>query len=445
MNCPNCNREIEDHSRFCEKCGKKIPRCPKCGRFINERVRFCIYDGTRLPEEVLALIPQEQDPEIAVYEAAVKKNLDEVLGFSADDVKIKRQQNNTAEQQRNVQTENSGNTVTDEKQPARHSFCVKCGRICDQGQMLCRNCQVKALNVKKQEPEPEAVEEKEKKEKNLLPIVIIIITLLLLLLIGCTVVVAMTQGWFSSTSSGELQNKPDDEEEEDDDETDENSIDTEEDSTADEEPATIYEPDTIAYTVGEKDETQETKQAETVYLDTTKESTDAADETGDQTFIAVENETIAEIEIVHSYEIIQADLSWEDARKACEQKGGHLATITSQEEYEQICSLADDAGLKYLWLGAALETDEDDWGSINWITGERWSYSRWYPGEPSGEDQDGTKEKCLCMWNAKYNDVDLGWTFNDQRNNLVEEYPSCAGMVGYVCEYETEVKTWKKN
>ena len=143
-------------------------------------------------------------------------------------------------------------------------------------------------------------------------------------------------------------------------------------------------------------------------------------------------------EIIHTYEVIAGDLSWEDAKNACEERGGYLATITSEEEYEKISEMADRSGLTYLWLGAKLQSDTEEWKQAGWITGEDWTFDNWYPGEPSRQDTDGTKELFLCMWKAKYNEEEIGWTFNDQRNDIVGAFPKIAGKVGYVCEYERE-------
>lgn len=141
---------------------------------------------------------------------------------------------------------------------------------------------------------------------------------------------------------------------------------------------------------------------------------------------------------VHHYEIVAADISWRDAKTACEERGGYLATITSQEEYDQICELANPSGLTYLWLGATLYSDDDEWENDSWITGESWTFDNWYPGEPSKHDTDGTNEFYLCLWNAKYDGNDIGWTFNDQRNDLVTAFEFTKGKVGYVFEFETE-------
>lgn len=55
MECIFCKQEIMEDSRFCDKCGKMVPRCPTCGKVITRRIRFCGNDGTPIPEEVLSL------------------------------------------------------------------------------------------------------------------------------------------------------------------------------------------------------------------------------------------------------------------------------------------------------------------------------------------------------------------------------------------------------
>lgn len=57
MKCPICGRETRDESKFCERCGQKIPRCPTCGKIITKKMRFCTNDGTPLPPEILELLP----------------------------------------------------------------------------------------------------------------------------------------------------------------------------------------------------------------------------------------------------------------------------------------------------------------------------------------------------------------------------------------------------
>ena len=170
-------------------------------------------------------------------------------------------------------------------------------------------------------------------------------------------------------------------------------------------------------------------------------TTDSEQEANEDSTDDGEDEKVEEPEkeVIHTYEVFSADYSWLEAKNACEEMGGYLATITSAQEYEEICNLAEASGLTYLWLGAKVSPDIQEWGDGCWITDEQWTFEKWYPGEPSKEDADGTKENYLCLWNAKYDGEIIGWTFNDQRNDIVEILPSTSGSVGFVCEFETEV------
>ena len=187
-------------------------------------------------------------------------------------------------------------------------------------------------------------------------------------------------------------------------------------------------------TENQETDTKVKTKSETEYAET-EENKKTVSESKEETSTVSESKAP---EIIHTYEVIAGDLSWEDAKNACEERGGYLATITSEEEYEKISEMADRSGLTYLWLGAKLQSDTEEWKQAGWITGEDWTFDNWYPGEPSRQDTNGTKELFLCMWKAKYNEEEIGWTFNDQRNDIVGAFPKIAGKVGYVCEYERE-------
>ncbi len=74
-------------------------------------------------------------------------------------------------------------------------------------------------------------------------------------------------------------------------------------------------------------------------------------------------------------------LSWEGARTYCENLGGHLATITSQEEQDAIYSyISSYASDEDIWIGINDIDNEGDWSS--WITGEEVTYTNWGTNEP---------------------------------------------------------------
>ena len=134
------------------------------------------------------------------------------------------------------------------------------------------------------------------------------------------------------------------------------------------------------------------------------------------------------------YEVIKKDISWEDANRECIAKGGHLVTITSQDEMNKVSTLAESSGIDYLWIGGytSIRDGTDTFG--HWVTGEDFnSYTAWYPGEPSRNDMDGAPEMYIMMWKMKGT-----WSWNDQRNDPVND----SGLdyfhddTGYICEYE---------
>ena len=132
------------------------------------------------------------------------------------------------------------------------------------------------------------------------------------------------------------------------------------------------------------------------------------------------------------YEVVKADVSWTEANQACMQKGGHLVTITSQAEMDEVSALCDAEGIKYVWMGGYTSV----YGSSSfghWVTGENFdSYTAWYDGEPSRQDRDQVEEMYLMLW--KINDE---WSWNDQRENVFDTgLKYFEGNVGYVIEYE---------
>jgi hypothetical protein len=84
---------------------------------------------------------------------------------------------------------------------------------------------------------------------------------------------------------------------------------------------------------------------------------------------------------VGRYQFIPARITWHEAKADAEKRGGHLATITSQKEWDSIQNLLGNL-IKGgdVWIGA---TDEEREGKWQWVTGEAWDFARWLPGEPN--------------------------------------------------------------
>ena len=95
----------------------------------------------------------------------------------------------------------------------------------------------------------------------------------------------------------------------------------------------------------------------------------------------------------HHYCLIDdVALKWDDAKKYCEERGGHLATITSEDEENFLKDLVSKQGTKNsYWLGGYVNKI----GMWNWITGEKFSYTNWGAGQP---DNYLGKEDVLMMY-----------------------------------------------
>jgi hypothetical protein len=108
----------------------------------------------------------------------------------------------------------------------------------------------------------------------------------------------------------------------------------------------------------------------------------------------------------HDYMVFfDRGISWSDASSALP-AGYHLATVTSAAEQSFIESLLVGLGGEF-WLGGFQPAGSPEpAGNWSWVTGEAWSYTNWFGGEPNnlgGEDH-------LATWS------NFGWMWNDEGN-----------------------------
>ena len=89
----------------------------------------------------------------------------------------------------------------------------------------------------------------------------------------------------------------------------------------------------------------------------------------------------------HYYKVFQMQMSWNEAKRFCENVGGHLATAETFAENEAIKRIVmrqtnNRKGVNY-WMGAYSESN----GMWRWVTGKILSdYYDWWEGEyPSGD------------------------------------------------------------
>ncbi len=140
----------------------------------------------------------------------------------------------------------------------------------------------------------------------------------------------------------------------------------------------------------------------------------------------------------HYYQLLYTPiLTWFDAQKSCQQKGAHLATITSVAENsfifsKQIGVWNTPFNYNSYWIGASDSSKE---GTHNWVNNEKFDYKNWYSAQwdslgsytlylygAGGKWQDAPANSVnayLCEW-SNHNFVDVT-SVPDINNNKFSE------------------------
>lgn len=152
----------------------------------------------------------------------------------------------------------------------------------------------------------------------------------------------------------------------------------------------------------------------------------------------------------HRYELIVEDVTWKEAERLCRERGGYLATVTSQEELWRIQEqmISEDKTDVMFFVGANKFKEDGSFAGYHWLepgTEEEYdmldlSKALWRPfwleEEPSysgmTEDGEEVSEGYVVLL---YRESDGQCWLNDVPGNLLKAHPSYAGRVGYICEY----------
>lgn len=159
-----------------------------------------------------------------------------------------------------------------------------------------------------------------------------------------------------------------------------------------------------------------------------EEDTEEKDDVGEEDDAEDQAEPYEEgdpIEVTHEYEVVTQRMTWQEASDYCEERGGHLATVTSQEEYNEVLEKANASGVKVLWLGGRRNAQTD---SFEWVTREAFSFSDWAAGEPNNDE--GVEDRLGIMY------VKGSWHMYDLPNDVSPYYG--ADKVGFVMEKDIE-------
>ena len=120
----------------------------------------------------------------------------------------------------------------------------------------------------------------------------------------------------------------------------------------------------------------------------------------------------------NTYYFVNREVTWFEAKKLCENMGGHLATIGSAEENAYVLGIVQNT---QAWLGATDRANEGEW---RWITGEPFNYTNWAGNQPDncGGEQEEGESYLHFSWES-------GGQWNDNAG--------CA-LLPFVCEIDGE-------
>jgi len=142
----------------------------------------------------------------------------------------------------------------------------------------------------------------------------------------------------------------------------------------------------------------------------------------------------------HHYQILDYSMTWTAAKDYCERLGGHLVTITSEEEQAFIETLlTEDCHKKQYWIGASMDGSSS---KAEWVSGEDFEYTNWSSNEPINESIDGFRTQFGQLLNEVNTDYNPGseifkWStsFKNNTDPAQLDYYN-ANYVGLICEYD---------
>jgi formylglycine-generating enzyme required for sulfatase activity/serine/threonine protein kinase len=121
------------------------------------------------------------------------------------------------------------------------------------------------------------------------------------------------------------------------------------------------------------------------------------------------------------YKVFTQDLTWHEAKAACEQMGGRLAIITDAATNRFVVSQLSASGLDGAWLGATDEVSEGRWV---WVDGSPLGFNDWDTLGKQPNNKGGLEHYLVLYQNVN------GWRWADQPVRSFE-----LKNLGFVCEW----------
>ncbi|WDE95670.1 C-type lectin domain-containing protein [Lentisphaera profundi] len=111
------------------------------------------------------------------------------------------------------------------------------------------------------------------------------------------------------------------------------------------------------------------------------------------------------------------DVTWEQAQQQCREMGGHLVTITNENEMSHVLSLPNLPEGQLAFIG---KSDMNLSGNWEWITKEKMTYINWYPGQPDGPKGGSKGQYYGLLYKNHFSDVNNNW---QSLNGFICEWP----------------------
>lgn len=129
----------------------------------------------------------------------------------------------------------------------------------------------------------------------------------------------------------------------------------------------------------------------------------------------------------HCYRVSLDEVDFATARDACEAAGGHLVTISSEEENEFVHELLPKAH----WLGATdhRSNTTKGVGEYVWVNDEPWVFSAWQDGQPNAYET-------ACPTEAEGKSCYEHCGYQSDQGDWIDR--SCWHTIPSVCEWELE-------
>lgn len=127
-----------------------------------------------------------------------------------------------------------------------------------------------------------------------------------------------------------------------------------------------------------------------------------------------------------TYEVFEEGMTWTEAEEYCENLGGHLVVISSEEEQKFVSGLLSSR-LEYYWIGGQYYRNIDEW---LWVTGEDFQYTNWAPGQPDDGFSGGEGYLGITARNTSYAGQ---YKWNDYSNT---GSASSLSDCGFICEWD---------